>query len=176
MTAVDVVVVGSGPNGLAAAVTLARAGLSVTVIEGADRAGGGCRTEATTLPGFHHDVCSAVHPLVLASPFFRPAAFDGLRRALRHPDVPFAHPLDGGEAAAAHRSLATTAASLGVDGPSYHRLMAPLVRRGQTIGDTVLAPLRSVPEHPLAMARFAGLGILPAERLVRRFRSDRARA
>jgi phytoene dehydrogenase-like protein len=176
MTAVDVVVVGSGPNGLAAAVTLARAGLEVTVVEGADTPGGGCRTEESTLPGFRHDVCSAVHPLVLASPFFRQPAFDGLRQSLRQPEIPFAHPLDGGRAVAALRSVAATADSLEVDRSSYHRLMAPLVRQARTIGDTVLAPLRTVPEHPLAMARFACSGLLPARRLATRFRSDAARA
>ena len=86
--AVDVVVVGSGPNGLSAAVTLAAAGLSVTVVEGADDPGGGCRTEDLTVPGFRHDVCSAVHPMVLVSPFFRQPAFDGLRNALCQPEVP----------------------------------------------------------------------------------------
>src|ERR1700722_5854957 len=98
---VDVVVVGSGPNGLAAAVTLAGAGLSVTVVEGAATTGGGCRTEPLPLPGFRHDVCSTAHPMVLTSPFFRQPAFSGLRSMLRQPEVPFAHPLDGGEAAAA---------------------------------------------------------------------------
>ncbi len=176
VTVVDAVVVGSGPNGLAAAVTLAAAGLSVTVVEGSDRVGGGCRTEATTLPGFRHDVCSAVHPLVLASPFFRQPAFDDLRQALRHPEIPFAHPLDGGRAAAAHRSLESTAGSLGEDGPAYRRLMAPLVGQARTVGDTVLAPLRSVPEHPLTMARFARSGLLSAHRLVSRFRYEPARA
>ncbi len=176
MTAVDAVVVGSGPNGLAAAVTLAEAGLSVTVVEGDEHAGGGCRTEALTLPGFRHDVCSTVHPLVLMSPFFRQPAFDGLRDALCQPDIPFAHPLDGGRAAAAHRSLAATVTSLGEDGPSYRRLMAPLVAEARTIGDTVLAPIRTVPEHPMAMARFARSGLAPAHRLADHFRSEGARA
>ncbi|HEV3282427.1 MAG TPA: NAD(P)/FAD-dependent oxidoreductase [Acidimicrobiales bacterium] len=176
MTAFDAVVVGSGPNGLAAAVTLARAGLGVTVVEGADTPGGGCRTEERTLPGFRHDVCSAVHPLVLASPFFRQPAFDALRRALRQPEIPFAHPLDGGRAAAAFRSVAATADSLEEDGSSYHRLLAPLVRQATTIGETVLAPLRTMPHHPLTMVRFAGSGLVPASRLVTRFKADAARS
>src|SRR5580692_6586706 len=125
MSSVDVVVVGSGPNGLAAAITLAGAGLSVSVIEGADAPGGGCRTEASTVPGFRHDVCSAVHPLVLASPFFRRPAFDSLRRSLRQPEVPFAHPLDGGRAAAAFRSVDETAASLALDHTAYRRMLGP---------------------------------------------------
>jgi len=105
MSEVDVVVVGSGPNGLAAAVTLATAGLRVTVVEGADTAGGGCRTEPLTLPGFRHDVCSTAHPMVLTSPFFRQPAFADLRARLRQPEIPFAHPLDGGRAAAALASV-----------------------------------------------------------------------
>ena len=109
MPQVDAVVVGSGPNGLAAAVTLAKAGHSVTVLEGADTAGGGCRTGALTLTDIRHDICSVVHPLVLASPFFRQSAFDHLRTRLRQPVVPFAHPLDDGSAACIHRSVDDTA-------------------------------------------------------------------
>ena len=112
----DAIVVGSGPNGLAAAVTLARAGLSVHVIEGAATPGGGCRTEELTLPGFRHDVCSAVHPLADASPFFTGTdlAAHGVR--LLTPKVAFAQPLDGGRAAAAHGSVDETAGGLGPDG------------------------------------------------------------
>ena len=128
MTALDAVVVGSGPNGLAAAVTLAGAGLSVAVIEGAATAGGGCRTESLTATGFRNDVCSAVHAFVEAAPFFRQPCFDRLRDSLRYPEVPFANPLDGGRAAAAFRSVEETAASLGPDGPAYRRLLGPLVR------------------------------------------------
>ena len=176
MSTVDAVVVGSGPNGLAAAVTLAQAGLSVEVVEGADDVGGGCRTEELTLPGFRHDVCSAVHPMALVSPFFRQPAFDGLRDSLRQPPVPFAQPLDGGRAVAAYRSLDETVAALGDDGASYRRLMEPLVRDGQSIADEVLGPLRSVPRHPVALARFGLPGLLPLSWLVRRFRTEEARA
>src|SRR5579863_1884957 len=119
----DAVIVGSGPNGLAAAVTLSAAGLKVLLIEGAPTIGGGCRTEELTLPGFRHDVCSAAHPLALASPFFRrfgPAAH-GVRFA--HPEVVYAHPLDGGRAAAVTRRVTDTAAGLGRDAASYQRLM-----------------------------------------------------
>jgi phytoene dehydrogenase-like protein len=112
----DAVVVGSGPNGLAAAVTLARAGLAVHVVEGSDVAGGGCRTAERTRPGFRHDVCSAAHPLLALSPFFADPAFDGLRDGLLQPDVPFAHPLDGGGAATVYRSVDETADGLGPDG------------------------------------------------------------
>ena len=176
MSPLDAVVVGSGPNGLAAAVTLAGAGLSVSVIEGADTAGGGCRTEPSTLPGYRHDVCSAVHPLLLASPFFRLPAFDALRASLRQPEVPVAHPLDGGTAVAAYRSVEETSAALGADGPAYLRLMGPLVREAQALADQVLAPLRALPGHPATLARFGIPGLLPVEHLVGRFRSEEAKA
>ncbi len=172
----DAVVVGSGPNGLAAAVTLAAAGRSVVVFEGADTPGGGCRTEALTLPGFAHDVCSAVHPLVAASPFFAGAAFEGLRQSLRQPQVAFAHPLDDGRAAAASVSLEATLATLDGDGPAYRRLMAPLVDGSEAIVDAVLGPLRSVPRHPGTVARFALPGLLSARRLTQRFDDQPAAA
>ena len=176
MTAPDLVVVGSGPNGLAAAVTAAEAGLSVEVIEGADTFGGGCRTEALTLPGFRHDVCSAVHPLLLASPFFSRPGFDRVRAALLFPDVPFAHPLDGGAGVAAFRSVGETASSLGMDGPAYRRLLEPLVDGAPGIVRQTLAPLRSFPAHPLELARFGLPGLLPVDRLVHRFAGAPARA
>jgi phytoene dehydrogenase-like protein len=176
VSAFDAVVVGSGPNGLAAAVTLADAGLSVTVIEGADTIGGGLRTDEITSPGFRHDVCSIAHPLVLASPFFRREAFDKLRDLLRQPEVPFAQPLGGEAAAVLHRSVDDTADSLGADGASYRRLMGPLVRHASDITDAVLAPLRSFPEHPIALARFGLPGLLPMSQLIRRFRTEQAKA
>ena len=176
MSQLDAVVVGSGPNGLAAAVTLAAAGHSVTVFEGADTAGGGCRTEPLTLDGFRHDICSVVHPLVLASPFFRQPAFDNLRTTLRQPAVAFAHPLDGGRAASVVRSVEETAALLGSDASVYRRLMDPLVRNAQSITDAVLAPIRSFPDHPLSLARFGIPGLLPMEWLARRFKTESARA
>src|SRR5260370_16168481 len=138
----DAIVVGSGPNGLAAAVTLAAAGLRVQVIEGAATPGGGCRTEELTLPGFRHDVCSAAHPLALASPFFRrfgPAA-RGVRFA--HPEVVYAHPLDGGRAAIVTRSVADTAARLGGGPAASRRLMPPPAAGGHPVPRAVLSPLR----------------------------------
>src|SRR6266851_5516541 len=176
MRSADAIVVGSGPNGLAAALTLARAGLVVDVIEGADTPGGGCRTEELTLPGFHHDVCSAVHPLAAASPFFLGTDLAARGVTLRLPKVAFAHPLDGGRAAAVAGSVDETAGGLGADGASYRRLLAPLVRDTQLTLPDILAPLRSVPGHPLAMARFGLDGILPATLLARRFKTEEAQA
>ena len=151
---VDAVIVGAGPNGLAAAVTLARAGLTVRVYERDERPGGGAATRELTLPGFHHDVCSAVHALAFASPFFR--AF-GLRDRVEFatPDVSFAQPLDGGRAGIAYRDLAATAAGLGADGRAYARLLGPLVARADHIAEITGSALVRVPRHPLTFARFA---------------------
>ncbi|HEY6279400.1 MAG TPA: NAD(P)/FAD-dependent oxidoreductase [Streptosporangiaceae bacterium] len=174
--AADAIVVGSGPNGLAAAVTLARAGLTVRVIEGADTPGGGCRTAELTLPGFRHDVCSAVHPLAAASPFFQRLDLAALGVTLRTPKVAFAHPLDGGRAAWLADSVDETAGAMGADGGSYRRLLAPLVREAPLTLPTILGPLRSVPSHPLAMARFGLDGLPSATMVARRFRTEEARA
>src|SRR5262252_1048520 len=119
----DAIVVGSGPNGLAAAVTLAAAGLRVHVLEGAGTPGGGCRTEELTLPGFRHDVCSAVHPLAAASPFFTGTSLAAGGVKLLTPKVAFAHPLAGGRAGAVAGSVAETASALGADSGAYRRLM-----------------------------------------------------
>lgn len=176
MDPVDAVVVGSGPNGLAAALVLARAGLTVEIFEGGDTPGGGCRSAELTEPGFVHDVCSAVHPLLAASAFFRSVDLEKAGVRLRQPSVAFAHPLPGGRAAAVRRSVEETAQSLGADAGRYRRLVGPLVRHSEAILDTVLAPMRSVPSHPLAMARFAAPGILPLSVLARRFQTPEARA
>ncbi len=172
----DAIVVGSGPNGLAAAVTLARAGLEVLVYEGAESPGGGCRTAELTLPGFHHDVCSSVHPLLLASPFFDGIDLRGRGVRLCQPEVAFAHPIDGGRAAAVVSSVEETAATLGADAARYRRLLGPLVRDVPSIVPTVLSPMRSVPSRPLAMARFGARGVLPVSVMVRGFATDEGRA
>ncbi|MEY2847636.1 MAG: hypothetical protein RI885_301 [Actinomycetota bacterium] len=147
----DVAVVGSGPNGLAAAVTLARAGLSVRVYEAEDTIGGGARTAELTLPGFHHDICSAVHPMALASGFFR--RFELERRVdLRLPPVSYGHPLDSGRAAIAYRDLARTADRLGRDGAAWSRLMGPLARRADRVARFTGSQLLQVPTDPMVAA------------------------
>jgi phytoene dehydrogenase-like protein len=153
VTDLDAVVVGAGPNGLAAAVTLARSGLSVQVFERNATIGGGARTSELTLPGFRHDVCSAVHPMALASRFFR--EFQLARRVeLRLPPVSYGHPLDGGRAGLAFLDLERTAESLGRDGPAYRRLMAPLVDRADDVAGFTGSNLLGVPAHPLTAVRF----------------------
>lgn len=149
----DVAVVGSGPNGLAAAVTMARAGLKVHVYEAASTPGGGLRTTELMEPGHLHDVCSAVHPMAVASPFFR--QFELPRRIrLAVPVVSYGSPLDGGRAALAYRSLERTTAELGRDGPAYRRLMEPLVQRLEGITELTLNQLLRVPRDPVAAAAF----------------------
>jgi len=173
---VDAVVVGSGPNGLAAAVTLAQAGLSVTVLEAAGEPGGGTRSSELTLPGVLHDHCSAVHPLGVGSPYLSslPLARYGLR--WRWPAVDLAHPLDDGRAGVLVRSLADTAAGLGADGASWRSLFGPLARDLDGLATDVLRPLVHVPRHPVALARFGSRAVLPATTVARRFRGEEARA
>jgi len=172
----DAVVVGSGPNGLAAAVELARNGASVLVLEARDEIGGGTRTAELTLPGFAHDVCSGCHPMGVLSPFLRtlPLAEHGLRWI--HPPASVAHPLDGEPAVLLRRSLRDTAAELGEDAAAYQSLFAPFLDRPHELLADLMGPLR-LPAHPLRMARFGLPGLLPATTLLRwRFRGARARA
>ena len=171
----DALVVGAGPNGLAAALELARAGVAVQVLEGAPTPGGGCRTEALTLPGYRHDVCSTVHALAAASPFFAGVDLDGHGVRLLTPEVAFAHPLDGGRAGAVVASVDETAASLGRDAAAYRALLSPLVGHADAILPEVLSVLRLPPRHPVVMARFGAVGVQPMSRLVRRFRTPEAR-
>ena len=171
----DAVVVGSGPNGLAAAITLAREGWSVLVTERAETIGGGTRSARLTRRGYVHDVCSAIHPLAAGSPFFAdvPLAEHGLE--LVQPPAPLAHPLDDGTAVVLERSVEETAAGLGPDGRAYRRMIEPLVRDKGRLVPFVLGP-RPLPRHPFAAARFGLLGVRSAVRLARRFQGDRARA
>jgi phytoene dehydrogenase-like protein len=172
----DAIVVGSGPNGLAGALTLARAGLRVEVFEGAPEPGGGCRTAELTLPGFVHDVCSAVHPLAAASPFFLGSDLAGRGVRLLTPKVAVAHPLDGGRAGAISGSVTETAGRLGADRAAYQHLMEPLVRDSEAVLSLALAPLRSLPDKLLPAARFGTEGLLPATVLARRLHTAEARA
>ncbi|UKA77138.1 phytoene desaturase family protein [Arthrobacter sp. FW306-07-I] len=150
----DAVVVGAGPNGLAAAVTLARAGLKVQLIEGAAKIGGGTRTAELTLPGFRHDVCSAVHPMALASPFFQ--AFELEKRIeLRVPEISYAHTVDAATAGIAFRSLTRTAEGLGPDGDRYRRLFQPLVERVDGITDLTMHQLLRIPRDRLGALLYA---------------------
>ncbi len=181
-SALDAIVVGAGPNGLAAALTLARAGRSVRVYEAATTIGGGTRTAELTLPGFRHDVCASIMPLALASPFFRTIDWAALGVEFVQPDAPVAHALDDGRAVVLERSFTATAANLDQDrrtddGSAWRRLFGPLARDEAKLGRELLRPIVHVPRHPLALARFGPPALRSAVGLARsRFRGDAARA
>jgi phytoene dehydrogenase-like protein len=170
------VVVGGGPNGLAAAITLARAGVEVTVLEAADEIGGGVRSGEAIVPGLVHDHCAAIHPMAVGSAFL--ADLDLARHGLRWrwPEVDCAHPLDGGGAALLYRSVDDTAAGLGPDGARWRALFAGSVGRFDRLSQDIMGPLLHVPKHPLTLARFGVPTLLPAATLARVFRTPAAAA
>ena len=170
----DAVVVGSGPNGLAAAILMQQQGLSVLVVEGKDTIGGGLRSAELTLPGFTHDICSAVHPLGIASPFFKTLPLSDYGLEYLHPGVAAAHPFDNGTAAALYHSITETAAAFGVDEQAYLKLIKPIVHDWPGMAADILGPL-GFPKHPFAMARFGLKGLTAATTLVKRFKTDQAR-
>jgi len=173
MSEFDAAVVGAGPNGLAGAVELARSGRKVLVAERSNSIGGGTRTEELTLPGFKHDICSAIHPAGVASPFFQEI---GLEIDWIQPPIPFTHPLDDGRVVALHRSVDETADQLGDDGTKYTALMGPLVESVDELVEDVLSPITLNPKNKAAFARVAAIGALPASILAKRFDTEEAKA
>ncbi len=171
----DAVIIGSGPNGLAAAIVLAHAGASVLVLEAREEIGGGTRSAECTLPGYLHDVCSAVHPMGVLSPFFRSLPLEEHGLQWIRPTASVAHPLDDRPAVLLRRSLDETADALGIDAEAYRKLLQPLLENPDGLMQDALAPLR-IPRHPLTLARFGIKGLRSAEGLARRFRGAPARA
>jgi phytoene dehydrogenase-like protein len=169
-------VVGSGPNGLAAAIVLAQAEFAVDVFEAEATAGGATRSLQLTLPGFWHDFGSAVHPMAAGSPFFStlPLADHGLEWI--HSPATVAHPLDDGTAVVLERDIDAAASALGADGQAWRDLMLPFVEKWPEFASEVLAPISFLPRHPLLMARFGMKVLLPATTMARRFHSERTRA
>ena len=170
----DAVVIGSGPNGLAAAVLMQQNGLQVLLLEGKDTIGGGLRTAELTLPGYLHDVCSAIHPLAAGSPYLQTLPLHEFGLEYIFPETPAAHPFDDGTAAILKNSLAETAQGLGTDESAYLKLMQPLIASWPGIAPNVLGPL-SWPKHPVDMARFGLKGLPPSTALAKRFVTTQAR-
>lgn len=171
------VVVGSGPNGLAAAITLAQAGLEVEVFEAESEPGGGARTMELTLPGFQHDFGSAVHPMAAGSPFFASLPLREHELEWIHFPAPVAHPLDDGTAVVLERDLSAAVRALGADGKAWDSMVRPLVEKWREIAPELLRPMIAVPRHPFMLAKFGLQGLMPATTLARKlFRSERTRA
>lgn len=171
----DAIIVGSGPNGLSAAIAMQQQGLSVLLLEGKDTIGGGLRSGELTLPGFIHDICSAIHPLAAGSPFFNKLPLEQFGLTYLQPALPAAHPFDNGTAAILDASLDTTIQSLGNDGAAYRQLIAPLMKDWPLLSRDILGPLR-FPDHPFLMAKFGLKGLVPATQLAKRFKGNEAKA
>ena len=172
----DAVVVGAGPNGLAAAIRIAQQGFSTLVLEESTKVGGACRTEELPLPGFRHDVGSAVHPLALGSPFFSSLPLEEHGLSWLHPPIPVAHPIDKARVAILYQSLEKTALLLGRDAERYNKLFGPLVTNWQSLLEEFLQPIFHPPQHPLRMAQFGLLALRSVEQLVRRFSEETTKA
>lgn len=172
---IDAVIVGAGPNGLAAAVEIARAGHSVTVVEAADEIGGGTRSGELLETGVVHDICSAVHPFGAASPLFRQLDLESHGLRWRWADVDLAHPLDGGSAGVMLRSLEHTVTGMGADGAAWTRAFEPIVAGFDDLAEEVLGPVLHLPKHPITLARFGLQALQPATWFARRWTSDEVR-
>jgi phytoene dehydrogenase-like protein len=171
----DAIVVGSGPNGLSAAITLQQEGLSVLLLEAKNTIGGGMRTEELTLPGFKHDVCSAIHPLAADSAFFKSLPLHEFGLEYIEPPIAFAHPLDDGTAGMVTNSLEETVQSLGEDGNSYRKLMQHVIRDWPLLAKDLFEPLH-FPKHVIPLARFGSKAILSANTIAKRFKTEKAKA
>lgn len=171
---IDVIIVGSGPNGLAAGIRLQQAGVSVLLLEAKDTIGGGMRTQELTLPGFYHDVCSAIHPMAMGSPFFSKLPLADYGLSFIQPPLAAAHPFDDGTAAFLARSLDETVAALGADGPAYRGLIQPVADHWGLVAEDGLGPF-AIPRHPLIMAKFGWNALRSAEAVSKRFTTTAAR-
>ncbi|WP_419698227.1 phytoene desaturase family protein [Mucilaginibacter sp. NFX135] len=170
----DAVIVGSGPNGLAAAILLQQNGLSVLLLEGKKEIGGGLRSAELTLPGYLHDICSAIHPMAAASPFFETLPLEQYGLEYIYPEIAAAHPFDDGTAAILTKSIEQTASLLGDDEQAYLKLINPVVKNWPLIASDALGPLH-FPKHPLAMAQFGLDGLTSAIFLEKRFKTQAAK-
>ncbi|MFZ4261876.1 phytoene desaturase family protein [Sphingobacterium sp. HJSM2_6] len=175
MKSYDAIIIGSGPNGLAAAITLQQQGLSTLIIEGANSVGGGMRTEELTLPGYQHDVCSAIHPLFFISSFFKKLSLEKFGLTFTNAPFELAHPMEDGPAAILHRNIADMEAELGIDGPRYLDLINPYLLNWKTLSNDILGPLR-IPKNPWLMAKFGIKALQSAEKLSHVFKTEKAKA